>query len=339
MKTIDLEAHFITEEFLKMMYENRDFPRYVKDKQGRTMVSWSADATNPIGNVLLNKLLDIGDGRLKEMDEAGIDVQVLTLPAPGVELFDPKTGTALAKKTNDLLSEVIQKHPDRYLGFAALAPNDPEAAADELERAVKELGLKGWKTHSNYGDSYLDESKYWPILEKAAELNVPVYLHPSFPAISQLRTSYGFALAGAAFGFGFETAMCMMRLILSGLFDRYPGLKIILGHLGEALPFLHNRMDHPYLRSSFQHGARPHLNKRPSEYMQNNVFVTTSGNYHIPAFFCTSETLGIEKIMLGTDYPYEHSLEGIKFIESLSLSPENKAKIYEQNARQLGLTI
>ena len=152
------------------------------------------------------------------MDRAGVDVQILSLTAPGFEQFEASAATAMAKKTNDLLAGVIQKHPDRFMGFAALAPQNPEEAVNELERAVKDLGFKGWNTHSNYGDSYLDDKKYWPILEKAAELDTLIYLHPTIPAIPQLW-KYGFALAGAPFGFGFETAMCAMQL---------PRLKVIM---------------------------------------------------------------------------------------------------------------
>jgi predicted TIM-barrel fold metal-dependent hydrolase len=223
------------------------------------------------------------------------------------------------------------------MGYAALAPKNPARAADELERSVKELDFKGWNTHSNYGDSYLDDEKYWPILEKADKLGVPIYIHPTVPAIPQVR-GYGFALAGAAFGFGLETALCMMRLIYSGVFDRYPNLKIILGHLGEGLPFLLRRIDWAYIRP-FHPRARPNLAKKPSQYFKSNVFVTTSGNYFTPAFMCTYEALGIDKILLGTDYPYEDPDECLQFLEGLPLSKEEKDKIYFINAGQLGITV
>ncbi len=338
MKKIDFEAHFITEEWVMRMFENKGYPQYVKDSKTNTCrVLWAADAVEPIGDILLNKLLDLGEGRLKTMDASGIDVQVLSLTIPGVELFDASIGTALARKTNDALSEAIKKYPDRFLGFAALAPQNPEEAADELERAVTELELKGWKTHSNYGDTYLDDRKYWPILERAEKLDVPVYLHPSFPAIPQLRTSYGWALSGAPFGFGLETAMCMMRLILSGVFDKYPRLRIILGHLGEGLPFILARIDYPYVIPWFDPDARPKLERKPSEYFKNNVFITTSGNYYEPAFMCTYQAMGIERILLGTDYPYEEPNECMQFLEGLRLSQEDKDKIYYQNASQIGI--
>ncbi|UCB51191.1 MAG: amidohydrolase [Deltaproteobacteria bacterium] len=340
MKKIDFEAHFITEEWLEQMFENKGYPKYVRDVKTNTCrIEWGDGAIEPIGDILLDRLLDLGEGRLKTMDENGIDMQVLTLTIPGVEQLDPQIGTALARKTNDALSEVIKGNPHRFLGFAALAPQSPEEAADELERAVKVLDLKGWKTHSNYGEDYLDDQKYWPIFERAEKLDVPVYLHPSYPSIPQLRTSYGWALSGAPFGFGIETAMSMMRLVLSGIFDKYPRLKVILGHLGEALPFLLARMDYPYVIPWFDRTTIPPLEKKPSDYFRNNVFVTTSGNYFKPAFMCTYEAIGVERILLGTDYPYEDPKECMRFLEGLSLTEEERTKVYSANASQIGIKI
>ncbi|MGD8982655.1 MAG: amidohydrolase family protein [Desulfobacteraceae bacterium] len=338
MKKIDFEAHFFTEEYLKGLHENKGYPRVVEDEKTKGRRLWhTADVGQPYGELLLNTLLDLEKQRLKKMDECGIDIQVLSLSAPGIERLAPDVGTDLAKKTNNVLSEVIKKFPDRFMGFAALAPNNPGEAADELKRTVEELGFKGWNTHSNFGDTYLDDQPYWPILQRAEELDVPIYLHPTVPAFPQIRT-YGFTLAGAGFGFGFEAAMCMMRLILSGVFDKYPRLKIILGHLGEALPFLLKRIDWAYVRS-FDPSARPELAKKPSEYLKNNVFVTTSGNYYEPAFTCTKEALGLERILLGTDYPYEDPRECLEFLEGLPLSQEEKDKIYGSNARQIGIKV
>jgi predicted TIM-barrel fold metal-dependent hydrolase len=338
MKRIDFEAHFLTREYVKVLSKNKGYPRYVEDEQTKSR-QWfyTADAGLQLGDFLLDRLLDLGEGRLKIMDEAGVDVQVLSLTAPGLEQLDPGTGTSLAKKTNNALAEVIQKHPDRFLGFAALAPQNPEGASDELERAVKDLGFKGWNTHSNYGGTYLDDKKYWPILEKAEQLDVLIYLHPTVPAIPQLG-KYGFSLAGAPFGFGVEAGMCMMRLILSGVFDKYPRLKIMLGHYGEALPFLMTRIDWPYTKPS-DPARRPTLARKPSEYLKNNVVVTTSGNFFEPAFMCTYQAMGIDKIFLGTDHPYESMDESIQFLEGLPISQEEKDKIYYLNANRIGFTV
>jgi predicted TIM-barrel fold metal-dependent hydrolase len=337
MKRIDFEAHFVTKDYVQAMEENTGYPHYSVDGQtGRRRLEYTADVGEPLGDALLTKLSDTGEQRLESMDAAGVDVQVLSLTSPGLEQFDPALGMVLARKCNNELAEVIQRHPDRFVGFAALAPNDPEAAADELERAVDELGFKGWKTHSNYGGTYLDEQKYWPILERAEQLDVPIYLHPTVPAMPQLRR-YGFALAGAPFGFGIETSVCMMRLVFSGVFDRYPGLKIMLGHLGEGLPFLLQRIDFAYVRPWFDPDARPDLMRKPSDYLRENMFVTTSGNYLPAAFMCTYEAMGIDRILLATDYPYEDSSECMCFLEELPIAPEDREKIYWQNADQLGI--
>ncbi len=334
MKKIDFEAHFYTKEYLQALSENEGYPRFLEHKQTKAHRLWyAADTGQPFAEFLLKDLLDLGEQRLRKMDACGIDVQVLSLSAPGLEQLDAGVGTPLAKKSNDALFAAIQAHPDRLMGYAALAPKDPGAAAEELERAVKELGFKGWNTHSNYGDTYLDDKRYLPILQKAEELGVPVYLHPTVPAIPQVR-SYGFALAGAGFGFGFETALTMMRLIYAGIFDRCPKLTVILGHLGEALPFLLKRIDWAYVRP-IDPEVRPNLSKKPSEYLQSNVFVTTSGNYYQPAFQCTVGAMGLDRILLGTDFPYENPEECMEFIEGLPLSPAEKARIYHVNAEQV----
>ena len=337
MRRIDFEAHFATKEYVAALEENAGYPCYSVDEQtGHRRLRYTDDVGEPLGDALLSRLLDTGSQRLKSMDAVGIDVQVLSLTSPGVEWFEPAKGTALARSCNDQLAEVVQSHPDRFVGFAALAPNDPEAAADELERAVEALGFKGWKTHSNYQGSYLDEERYWPILERAEQLGVPIYLHPAVPAMLPLR-KYGFALAGAPFGFGIDTSVCMMRLVYSGVFDRYPGLKILLGHLGEGLPFLMHRIDFAYVRPGFDPDARPDLKRKPSDYLRDNMLVTTSGNYLPAAFSCTYQALGIDRILLATDYPYEDASECLRFLEELPRAPKDRDKIYYRNAGQLGI--
>jgi predicted TIM-barrel fold metal-dependent hydrolase len=338
VRIIDLETHFATQEWVDAMYANDGWPRFADDPATGHRRLWYWEETfEPYGDRLLDRLLDLGEGRIREMDAGGIDTAVVSLTAPAAEHFAPEVGTRVARQANDTLAAAIDKHPDRLAGFAALAPRDPEAAAGELERAVKDLGLKGWKTHSNLGDSYIDDRRYWPILAKAAELNVPIYLHPSAPMIDELRT-YGLALAGAGFGFGVETAATMVRLALSGAFDAFPGLKVILGHYGEGLPFQMQRIDFAFVRPHMRAdaGSVPDLRRLPSEYLRSNMRVTTSGNYLAAAFKCTREVLGMDKILLGTDYPYEEMTECLSFLESLGLSAEEKAQLFYDNAAGLG---
>jgi predicted TIM-barrel fold metal-dependent hydrolase len=340
MKAIDLETHFATQDWVDAMYANAGFPRFSDDAPGGKRRLWYwPEAFEPYGDILLDRLLDLGAGRIAAMDAAGVDVAVVSLTSPGVEHFEPSTASRLAQRANDELAKAIDKYPDRLRGFAALSPRDTDAAVHELERAVKELGLRGWKTHSNYGDSYLDDKRYWPILAKAEELRVPIYLHPAGPMIEELRT-YGLSLAGAGFGFGVETATAMVRLVLSGAFDAFPTLKVILGHYGEGLPFLMQRIDFPYVRPHVKAAdpdSAPDLKRLPSDYLRDNMRVTTSGNYFTGAFECTRAALGMGRILLATDYPYEEMGDCLAFIEGLGLSTEEKAQLYHANALGLGL--
>jgi hypothetical protein len=338
-KRIDFEAHFVTAAYVRAMEENPVPPRYQRDlRTGRRRLCYAEGVTEPLGDNLLSRLLDVGEQRLAQMDAAGIDLQVLSLTAPGVEQLDPARGTVLAAKINEELARVIDRHPGRFLGMAALAPGSPHAAADELERAVTAMGFVGWKTHANFGQTYLDDEQYWPILERAAELDVPIFLHPTVPANPALL-KYGFALAGAPFGFGVEASVCMMRLIYSGVLDRYPGLRVILGHLGEGLPFLLQRIDFAYVRPWFDPDARPVLKKKPGDYLRDNTFVTTSGNYLPAAFMCTRESMGIERILLGTDYPYEEPSECVRFLDGLALGQEDRHKVDCLNAAQVRVSV
>jgi predicted TIM-barrel fold metal-dependent hydrolase len=339
MKRIDVENHFATEAFVGALYRNPGYPRFVDDPVTRERhVYHSPEYWQPFGDPLVERLLDVDDMRLAAMDAVGIAVAVLSHTAPALEQLEPQVATALAKEANDVLAAAIDRHPGRYLGFATLAPKEPEEAVKELERCVKELGFRGWNTHSNFGDSYLDDKTYWPILAKAEELGVPIYLHPTFPIIPQL-TTYGLALAGPSFGFGIETSIVMMRLVLSGAFDAFPKLIMILGHYGEALPFLLARVDRSFLQYHVPAGSdsMPQLEKHPSRYLLANMRVTTSGNYLPAAFHCTREALGIERIMLGTDYPFEKTDEALGFLETLGLPADEKLQLFEENARQLGL--
>lgn len=340
MKKIDVETHFVTPEWADTLFANPDYPRFERDPEtGALRLCYRPGAREPYGDALLEKLLDLGEGRIAQMDAAGIDVAVISLTAPGVEQFPPEVGAELAARANDTLAEAVSRYPGRYVGFAALAPKATDAAVAELERAVKELGLRGWKTHCNYGDSYLDDRRYWPILAKAEELEIPIYLHPTVPKIEEFWT-YGVALAGPPFGFGAETALAMVRLVLSGVFDAFPKLKVILGHYGEGLPFLLQRIDwafdRPHVRTD--KNALVSLKHKPSHYLRENMVVSTSGNYLAAAFHCTKEALGISNILLGTDYPYEDIQECLGFLEGLALTPEEKQALYYGNAARLGFT-
>ncbi len=338
MKKIDLENHFASEMYIDALYSNPGYPRYVDDETtGERRFYHTAGYWQPFGDPLLDRLRDLDDLRLAAMDAVGIDVAVISHTAPGPEQLEPKLATAIARDANDTLAAAIDRHPDRYLGFATLSTNEPHEATKELERCVRELGFRGWKTHSNLRGSYLDEKRYWPILAKAEELDAPIYMHPTFPAIPQL-TEYGLALAGPSFGFGIETAVAMMRLVLSGVFDAFPRLTVILGHYGEALPFLLKRVDRSFLQYHVPKGSSsmPRIKREASFYLSRNMYVTTSGNFLAAAFKCTREALGIDRIMFGSDYPFEKTEESSQFLDSLGLTAQEESALYETTAAGLG---
>jgi predicted TIM-barrel fold metal-dependent hydrolase len=324
MVTIDLENHFAATDWLAAVRKNEI-----------QLPAWSIAMFDP-ASPMSAKLTDLGEGRIKLMDEAGVDVAVLSLSAPGIERFEPVAATKLAREANDELAEAISKHPDRFRGFAALSARDTDAAVAEFERCVKELGFVGWNTHSNFGDSYLDEKRYWPLLAKAEELAVPIYIHPDLPIIPQFL-SYGFGLGGPAYGYGAETALAMMRLVIGGVFDVFPGLKIILGHYGEGLPFMMDRVNRPYVQGHVRPDptVAPLLKRTPAEYLRDNMVVTTSGNYSTDAFVCTKNALGCSRMTLGSDYPYESMRVCMDFLKAQSMSPSEERELYETTASSL----
>jgi 5-carboxyvanillate decarboxylase len=336
MKKIDTEAHFYTREYQEYLLSRKETPREEIYK-GYVRLWYEPRVWEPHGLEIEDRLLDMSEGRLRNMDNAGIDMQVLSLSTPGCEQFSPTEGMALSKKTNEALSKAISKHPDRFIGLTALAPQSPEEAAKELERAVKELGLRGAKINSHIRGSYLDDKKYWPIFEVAERLDVPIFLHPNTPgpAAIKLYEDYGFALAGPTWGFGAEAALHAMRLIYSGVFDKYPNLKIILGHLGEGLIFWIYRVDFSFKKPWMEAEVRPVIKKAPSEYLRHNFFVNNSGMYSIPAFMSVFLEIGADHIMFAADYPYENSEEASRFIEQVPVSNADKEKIQHQVAEKL----
>ena len=281
------------------------------------------------------KLEELGAARIQEMDKAGIDVQVISHLQPGPQVFAPDMSIALAREANNVLHEGIQVHPDRFAGFAALPTPNPEAAADELERTVTEFGFKGALISGLSNGSFLDAKKFWPIFERAAKLDVPIYLHPAIPNEDVVKAYYdGYRnnndypiLMGAVWGFTVETATHALRLILSGVFQEYPQLKIVLGHLGEALPFLLWRLEWTYNNLTKRRGI--------AECFRKHFYVTTSGNFSHPALVCTTAELGADRVLFAIDWPFNSNREGVEFIHTAPIKPEDKSKIFAGNAAEL----
>lgn len=282
--------------------------------------------------VLLPKLLDIGDGRLAEMDANGVDMHLLSLAMPGVQMFDADKAVALAKLSNDRLRETIDRHPKRFAGLAAFAPQDPKAAAKEMERAIKTLKLNGFLVNSHTMNSYLDDPKFYPILEAAEALDAPLYIHPRAPSDGMAMPFADYRIEGAIWGYGAETGTHALRLMLSGALDRFPKLKIVLGHMGEALPFWMWRLDF----MGAPGGRAGRFNKlKPSEYFRRNFAITTSGVEDPLALRFCIDKLGIESIMWAIDYPFQPTAPAVAFLENATLSEQERKLIAHGNAEQI----
>jgi 2,3-dihydroxybenzoate decarboxylase len=241
---------------------------------------------------------------------------------------------SVAISSNDQLAEAIRKHPDRYAGLAAVAPQNPKEGAKELERGVRQLGLKGAILNSHTLGEYLDDPKFWDIFAAAEALDVPIYLHPNSPSKGLIEPLLARGLDGAIYGFGVDTGMHLLSIITSGAFDRFPQLKIVVGHLGEALPFWLFRLDymHHATVSSKRYAFMKPLKKKVSDYMRENVFVTNSGMAWAPAIQFCQQVLGMDRVLYAMDYPYQFAPEEVKEMERSSLSAADQKKFYQTNA-------
>jgi len=330
-RRIAVEEAFVTEDIVKEWARALAAPRVEPGfkMMGQTMLGDSPGALEVKG-----RLLDIGDGRIAYMDQHGIDVQILSMTAPGVQVFDAATGSSLATSANDQLISAIAKHPDRLAGLATVAPQSPAKAANELSRIAGQAGMKGLIINSHTRGQYLDDRKFWPILEAAQALKLPLYLHPREPSPAMVRPYLQYGLYFAGWGFAAEAGLHAMRLIMSGTFDRFPRLKVVLGHMGEAIPFWLQRIDNRYLLQ-VKIGAVSKLQRLPSEYFLENFVITTSGVTSAPALKLSIENLGVERVLFAADYPYESIAEAVDFLDHVELEAEARAIIYSRNAERV----
>ena len=286
---------------------------------------------------LIEQLCDLGDGRIAAMDAAGIDVQVLSLTSPGVEQLDAPEAVAFARETNDLLVEAVRRHPSRFAGFAALPTANPEAAADELERTIREHSFKGALINGHTRGRYLDDEFFWPILERAEALGVPIYLHPTPPPRPVVEASYAgnyapevaALLSTAAWGWHMETATHVLRLILGGAFDRYQDLQFVVGHMGEALPFMLPRLEIALP------GEVTKLERPVDSYLRENLHYTFGGFNWVQAFLDLVLQVGVDRIMFSTDHPYASMTQARAFLDRLPVSPADRERIAHGNAERL----
>ncbi len=269
------------------------------------------------------KLLDIGEGRLADMDASGISMQVLSISASPSDKMESSAAHALARDANDILAAAVKAHPDRFAAFCTLALQEPDKAATELDRCVRRLGFKGVMVNGTMNGQFLDDAKFTPFFEAAQALDVPIYLHPAPPPMpvmeayfSGLPGQLGFLLSTAGWGWHIETGLHSLRLIITGLFDRFPKLKIIIGHMGENLPFSVARSQMVFSRGTLS------LKRPLSEYFQEHFYLTTSGYFTLPPFLCMLQIVGADRILFSVDYPFSPNTIGRKFLDSLAVGPE-----------------
>lgn len=312
---------------LKQLYEQQK-PIPALPKSSNNQVSNRDRAARD----MLPKLLDFEEMRLQDMASNGVDMQVLSLVMPGVQMFEPKQAIELAALANDRLSEVISRHPTRFAGLASFAPQDPNASAKEMEKAIVHLKLNGFIVNSHTENRYLDDPRYLPILEASEALQVPLYIHPRAPSDGMATPFRDYRLEGAVWGYGVEVATHVLRLIFGGVFDRFPKLQIVIGRMGEALPFWLGRLDFmgaPGARA----GRKNQLN--PSDYFKKNITITTSGVEDPLALRYCIDKIGADRIMWAIDYPFQPTKASVNFIESAPISETDRAKIAYGNAERI----
>jgi predicted TIM-barrel fold metal-dependent hydrolase len=318
VRTIALEEHFWTPELA------------------------APPGTGPLavwGQQVDDQLRDLGRGRLADMDANGIDLQVISHVAPAAQGLAGAAGIARAREANDRLAAAVRAHPDRFAGFATLPTADPRAAADELERAVYDLGLIGALVNSTLGSNgaFLDDARFAPLLERFERLDVPLYLHPAPPSAALREALYhglppavAARLATGAWGWHAEAGLHVLRMIATGVFDRHPGVRMIVGHCGEMVPFMLDRIDAMLRPDS--------IALKPSDCFRRNIWVTTSGLFSLPPVLCTVQVLGVDRVLFSVDYPFGDNAAGRALLDTLPLAPADKAKIAGGNAeRVLGL--
>lgn len=286
------------------------------------------------------KIVDLGDGRIADMDRSGISVQVLSKAGnhigPSADLFEGGEAIAFARKFNDEFARKIAERPDRFAAFAHLPASIPEAAADELERTVRDFGFKGALISGTVRGAFLDDPKFAPLLARAEKLDVPIYIHPGMPP-ADVRNAYyegfspkiNFGLATFAWGWHYETALHVMRLAVAGIMDKYPRLNWIIGHMGEGLPAMLVRCEHQFSTDL------SYLRRPLSKTITDQIYVTSAGFFTNPPFMAALATFGIDRLMFSVDYPYASHEDGRAFLDNLPLSPGDLAKFAHGNADRL----
>ena len=307
------------------------------DKGFQSLWGFYLSSTAERPRAVVRRLADLGAERIADMDAAGVDHQILALTAPGTNVLDPATGRSMATLANDVAAQAVRDHPSRFTALAAVAWQDPDTAVAELERAVTRLGMCGVIANSHVMGTYLDDQRFWPVLEAAERLDVPVYLHPNTPNDRMVEPLYEAGLDGAIYGFAVETGMHLLRIITSGVFDRFPRLRLVVGHLGEALPFWLPRLDHFHAAqvASGRYPAMKALQLRPSDYLRRNVWYTTSGMAWQPGIMFVRDVVGADRVLYAMDYPYQYVADEVRHQDELPLDAVEKREFFEGIAIRL----
>lgn len=299
------------------------------------LIPWPGKAPMPADWVREwgRRLADITELRLADMDEHGVDVQVLSLTSPGVEAIqDPAEAVATARRVNDHLAGVVAAHPTRFAGFAALPLQDPKAAVVELRRAVEQLGLKGVLHNDHVQGHYLDEPQFRPVWAELERLGVTLYLHPALFPADQWRVFQGHpVLSGPSWGWTAQVGAHALRLIYGGVFDEFPGASVTLGHMGELLPFQLARLDSRYHQAD--RTSRPR--QLPSHYLRHNLYATTSGVFSHAALLGAVQAIGADRLLFAVDYPYESTAEAVEFLRTAPFRRADLERIAHGNAERL----
>jgi 5-carboxyvanillate decarboxylase len=282
----------------------------------------------------LDGLLDVEDRRLKEMNAFGVDMHLLSLTAPGVQMFDADTATDLAALANDRMAEICRRHPTRFAGLASFAPQSPKRAAKEMERAIRTLKLNGFILNSHTNGEYLDDPKYWPALEAAEALDACIYIHPRAASDGLKGPLQDYGMDSAMWGYGVEVGTHVVRMMAAGVFDHFPKLKICIGHMGEAIPFWIWRIT--FMNSRAQRiGRAPKTQLTMEEYFRRNFVITTSGVEDPLALEYSIKRFGIDNVMWAIDYPYQPMKPAVEFMDAAPVSEAQRHKLYHQNAERI----
>ncbi|MXO94332.1 amidohydrolase family protein [Erythrobacter arachoides] len=305
-----------------------------------TQSLWGFYGTSPSERTtfIRERLLDIGPLRIQAMDESGIDKAVLALTSPGVQtLFDLDEARGIASRSNDQLAAACERYPDRFHGMTAICPQDADWSAAELRRGKEELGMVGVQVNSHTHGHYLDEPQFDPILRACADMDIPLYIHPQGPPDAMIGGMVEAGLEGAIFGFAMETSYHALRLLTGGVFDRYPGLKLVLGHGCEGLPFWIDRFDYMHqagIRSGRYERMKPQRHSL-HHYLRTNVWGTNSGLPSPASIRLMMEVMGEDRVLYAMDYPYQFVTDEVRLLDAMDMAPAAKRKFFQTNAEAL----